>query len=80
MSRSREIVLRYIIDQQQLSNNPVEEMRLVEDLNFDSLDTVDLVIYIEDELDVRIDDDSNLRSCETMGDLITMLEEKYGLH
>lgn len=50
------------------------EQRLVEDLNFDSLDTVEVVMEIEDTLDIDLPDDRFDR-VKTVGELIDLTVE-----
>jgi acyl carrier protein len=50
------------------------EMRLIEDLGFDSLKVLELVTDIEDELGVRLDETS-LRRVRTVRDLSALVEE-----
>jgi acyl carrier protein len=48
---------------------------LFDDLNFDSLDTVEMVISIESEFDIEIDDDDidDLRTVRQISDLVQNL-------
>jgi acyl carrier protein len=46
---------------------------IVDDLGADSLDTVELVILVEDEFGIEIPDDSTLH-LHTVGDLIAVVE------
>jgi acyl carrier protein len=45
------------------------ETRLLEDLNFDSLDVVELVVEIEDTFGVELNED-HLTRVKTVGDLL----------
>ena len=45
------------------------DTRLLEDLNFDSLDVVELVVEIEDEFGVELNED-HLTRVKTVGDLL----------
>lgn len=51
------------------------ESRFVEDLGADSLDTVELVMAVEDEFGIEIDDDF-AETIQTMQDIINYLESK----
>ncbi len=51
-----------------------EEMSFVDDLNADSVDIVELVMSIEDELGVAIDDEE-LNGLATIGDVIEYIED-----
>ena len=48
---------------------------LFDDLNFDSLDTVEMVISIESEFDIEIDDDDidDLRTARQISDIVQNL-------
>lgn len=48
---------------------------LFDDLNFDSLDTVEMIISIESEFDIEIDDDDidDLRTVRQISDLVQNL-------
>lgn len=49
------------------------ETRLLEDLNFDSLDVVELVVEIEDEFGVELNED-HLTRVKTVGDLLKEID------
>lgn len=51
------------------------ESRLVEDLGADSLDSVELVMALEDELGIEIDD-SELDGVKTIGQLVEIVGAK----
>ena len=51
-----------------------EEMSFVDDLNADSVDIVELVMSIEDELGVAIEDEE-LNGLATIGDVIEYIED-----
>lgn len=60
-----------------------ENVTFTEDMTFsemelDSLDVVDCIMCIEDEMDITIDD-SELDSIRTLGDLIELIKEKKGM-
>ncbi len=50
------------------------EARLYEDLGADHIDVVGLIVDIEDELQVRIEDDKAIDGARTVADLITLAE------
>jgi len=51
------------------------ETRFVDDLGADSLDTVELVMAIEDEFDIEIEDEA-AEKIQTLDDIIKFLESK----
>ena len=53
----------------------IPDADLFDDLNFDSLDTVEMVISIESEFDIEIDDDDidALRTVRQISDLVQNL-------
>lgn len=51
------------------------DSRLVEDLGADSLDSVELVMVLEDELGIEIDD-SELDGVKTVGQLVEIVGSK----
>lgn len=48
--------------------------RLAEDLGADSLDSVELVMAMEEEFDISITDEQ-CEACQTFGDVIKLLEK-----
>ena len=53
------------------------DSRLVEDLGADSLDSIELVMDLEDEFGIEITD-SELDGIKTVGQLVAIAEEKIG--
>lgn len=51
-----------------------EDMRFVDDLNADSVDIVELVMSIEDELGIEIADEE-LENMSTIGDVLEYIED-----
>lgn len=51
-----------------------EDMTFIDDLNADSVDIVELVMSIEDELAIEIDDEE-LENLKTIGDVIEYIED-----
>lgn len=70
----RERILEIIAEQ---LNRPVEEldpsMDFVEDLNMDSIELVETIMSVEDELDIEIEEEK-LESVHTIGDVLDLLE------
>jgi len=56
-----------------------QDLRLIEDLNLDSLDVVELTMHLEDAIGITVDDDADIRSSETVGDLVKRIRETYGV-
>jgi acyl carrier protein len=52
----------------------VPEANLILDLGADSLDTVELIISLEDEFDVQLTDDQ-VGSVQTVGDAVALVEK-----
>ena len=50
-----------------------DDQKFIEDLDADSLDTVEIIIMIEDEFNIEIDDD-NAEQIITVGDAIRQLK------
>jgi acyl carrier protein len=50
-----------------------DDQKFIEDLDADSLDTVEIIIVIEDEFNIEIDDD-NAEQIITVGDAIRQLK------
>lgn len=67
-------VLDLVEQQFQFGNHKVTpESRFVEDLGFDSLDSVEFAMAIEDEFAIYLDDD-DCEKCATVGDAIRLVE------
>jgi acyl carrier protein len=63
---------------EQLGNKPEQvtlEAKFIEDLGADSLDTVELVMALEEEFGVEIPDDS-AEALQTVGQVIKYMEER----
>ena len=54
-----------------------DDQKFIEDLDADSLDTVEIIIMIEDEFNIEIDDD-NAEQIITVGDAIRQLKAAVG--
>ena len=50
-----------------------DETRIVEDLNYDSLDTVEMLMSLEEELDITIPDEQAMK-LKTLGDIASYIE------
>jgi acyl carrier protein len=68
--------LQEILSKKFSKNIPITlETRLLEDLSFDSLDVVELVVEIEDTFGVELNED-HLTRVKTVGDLIKEIQPK----
>ena len=54
-----------------------DDQKFIEDLDADSLDTVEIIIMIEDEFNIEINDD-NAEQIITVGDAIRQLKAAVG--
>jgi len=71
----RDRVIEIICEQMGQSKEKVtEETSFINDLGADSLDTVELVMELEDEFDLSIPDDA-AEKIKTVGDAIGYIEE-----
>ena len=52
-----------------------EQLNLIDDLGADSLDSIELVMAFEEEFEILIDD-TEAENAETVGSIITLVEEK----
>lgn len=73
-----ERVKEIIVDQLGVSADQVtSEAKFVEDLGADSLDTVELVMALEEEFDVEVPDDE-AEKLQAVKDVVTFIEGKKG--
>ena len=71
----RERVIEIICEQMGQNKEKVsEETSFINDLGADSLDTVELVMELEDEFDLSIPDDA-AEKIKTVGDAISYIDE-----
>ena len=71
----RDRVIEIICEQMGQSKDKVtEETSFINDLGADSLDTVELVMELEDEFDISIPDDA-AEKIKTVGDAIAYIDE-----
>ena len=71
----RDRVIEIICEQMGQSKEKVnEETSFINDLGADSLDTVELVMELEDEFDLSIPDDA-AEKIKTVGDAISYIDE-----
>jgi acyl carrier protein len=78
MAVSQEKVKQIIADQLGVKKEEVtENAKFVDDLGADSLDTVELVMALEEEFGVEIPDE-DAEKLVTVGDALKYIEEKAG--
>lgn len=66
-----------VVDQFGVSYASVtEHTKLIEDLGSDSLDSIELIMEVEDAFHVSVDDE-RAREIKTVGDIATWLEEVH---
>ncbi|MBR6046239.1 MAG: acyl carrier protein [Ruminococcus sp.] len=68
-----ETVARIIAERIECDPSEIKNDSTFRDLGIDSLDTVDLVMNLEDELGIELELDQKL---ETVGDLVEFIENK----
>lgn len=69
-----EKIKKMIVDELGVSEDKVVlEARLSEDLGIDSIDAVEIVMFIEDEYDVQVSDEEAF-GLKTVQDLVTYVE------
>lgn len=75
MLSQEETIFRLIAEQFSV---PVKEinidMHLVNDLNADSLDSIEIIVECEKEFDIEIDDD-DLENIQTVKDIVYLVQE-----
>ena len=69
------LVLKEVIPKDASSAAISPETRLLEDLNLDSVHSVDLVLGIEDAFGINIED-GVIETLKTVGDLVAVVKEK----
>jgi acyl carrier protein len=73
-AKVKEIIIRELnVNESQITDNA----NFIEDLNADSLDTVQLIMAFEDEFKIKIPDE-DAESLKTVGTAIAYLKEKLG--
>ncbi|HBA59935.1 MAG TPA: acyl carrier protein [Elusimicrobia bacterium] len=73
-----ERVKKIIIEQLAVdSSEVVEKAQFVQDLGADSLDTVELVMALEEEFDIEIPDE-DAEKIKTVGEAISYIKDKAG--
>ncbi|EFA90280.1 MULTISPECIES: acyl carrier protein [Peptoniphilus] len=71
----RDTILKLIADEFNMEVSDLrEDMSFQDDLNADSIELVELIMSIEDELDVQVDDEK-IEELKTIGDVLEYVEE-----
>lgn len=71
----RDTILKLIADEFNMDVSDLrEDMSFQDDLNADSIELVELIMSIEDELDVQVDDEK-IEELKTIGDVLEYIEE-----
>lgn len=71
----RDTILKLIADEFNMEVSDLrEDMSFQDDLNADSVELVELIMSIEDELDVQVDDEK-IEELKTIGDVLEYVEE-----
>lgn len=72
-------IVHYIKSQNLFDFEPKLHHYLVNDLNFDSLDIIELSIHLEELYDIQIEDSHMYRDIDTLAQLSEVIRNKYGL-
>ena len=54
----------------------IEDMHFINDVGFDSIDLMEMMMWIEDEFSIKIDDREFYSDIQTVGSLLDYLEKK----
>ena len=65
-----EKVRKILADYKEIDESAIELTSTLEDLEFDSLDTVEVMMSIEEEFDVQLEADENIKTVEDLVKLI----------
>jgi acyl carrier protein len=76
MSRTRETLKAVVLDRAEveLTDEYIDSGKPFSELGIDSLDTLELLVSVEDELDLELDND-RLDACENVKQLVEYLAE-----
>lgn len=70
-----EKVAKILAEHKDMEISDIHPESTLEELDLDSLDTVDLIMQFEDEFDVSLEMDENMK---TVGDIVKLIEESMG--
>ena len=69
-------VINSILSEKRFSDTIAADMKLSEDLGFDSLSLVELIVDLEDRFDIEIDEsDLDPRQLKTVGQIYTLVDK-----
>lgn len=76
MSRTRETLKAVVLDRAEieLTDEYIDSGKPFSELGVDSLDTIEILVSVEDELDLELDND-RLDACESVKELAEYLSE-----
>lgn len=70
------MVINSILTEKRFSETIAEDMKLSEDLGFDSLSLVELIVDLEDRFDIEIDEsDLDPGHLKTVGQIYTLVDK-----
>ena len=74
----KDTVTKVVVEQLGVKESEVKfDARFVEDLGADSLDTVELVMALEEEFSIEISDE-DAEKAKTVGDVVEYIDKKIG--
>ncbi len=72
---NKKLVDHLLVDYFEVDKNKInEDTRLIEDLGFDSLDSVDMLVVLESKVKTKIDP-NDFRQCKTLSDVYQVVEK-----
>ncbi len=74
MPDSLELLVDAVCRVKDIDRNSVSATTAIEDLLMDSLDEVEVMMFLEDELGIEIDQ-AQIESCVTMGDFAAVIDK-----
>ncbi len=79
MTTTAELLTRLICEKFEIDPAKITPQATLEDIGIDSLDTFDLVFAVEDELDIKIENDNvKLSNFQDLVDLIDRVRAQQG--
>lgn len=72
---TEEKVLQYIAEEFKKSDHEIKNAKKWSDLGLDSLDTVELIMKIEEEFDIMFDDEET-QGINTLSELVALINSK----
>jgi len=74
MSDTYEKILVILGDYFQFNEKDITPESTFDDIGFDSLDIVEMAMYVEDDFDIRVNEEQ-FESCKTIGDVVTLVNK-----